>query len=83
MTASGTGFGSGDSVKVTYKTGLSAPNPTKVAICTSTIGDDGSFKCTGQIPSGSNAGSEGAHTAKAKGGSTTPKTKASTTFTLT
>jgi hypothetical protein len=83
VTASGTGFGSGENVKVTYKTGLSAPNPTKETICASTVGDDTSFTCTGQIPARTDAGSDGAHTVKAKGGSSMPKTKAATSLTLT
>jgi hypothetical protein len=64
---------------VIYKTGLSSPP--SVVLCTATVLSDGTFSCTGQIPSGATAGALGAHKIVAKGA--TSKAKAETTFTLT
>ena len=63
----GFGFGAGETVKVTYRTGLPSPGPAWVAVCQATAASDGTFSCSGAIPSGATAGSTGAHTMKAKG----------------
>jgi Phosphate-induced protein 1 conserved region len=77
VTASGGGYLVGESVKVKYKTGLTSPPA--VVLCTATAVADGSFSCSGHIPSGAGAGPAGAHKIVAKGG--TSLRKASTTFT--
>jgi hypothetical protein len=81
ITASGGGFSPGEMVKVTYKTGLAAPNPKKVVLCSVTVSDAGTYSCTGTIPASTSAGAPGAHKVIAKGG--TSHFKAATTFTLT
>jgi len=81
VTASGNGFFAGEEVKISYATGLSAPNPTKVVICTATVAADTSYTCNGHIPSGTTAGVKGAHKITAKG--VTSGLKATTTFTRT
>ena len=78
---SGNGFDPGDSIKVKYKTGLSAPNPTTEVICTATAASDGSFTCSGDIPSGATAGAAGSHKIVVKGKPSGVKTN--TTFTIT
>jgi len=78
---SGNGFDPGDSITVKYKTGLSAPNPTTEVICTATAASDGSFTCSGDIPSGATAGASGSHKIVVKGEPSGAKT--TTTFTIT
>jgi hypothetical protein len=79
VTASGGGFLVGESVKVKYKTGLASPP--SVVLCTATAVANGSFSCSGHIPSGASAGAAGAHKIVAKGG--TSLRKSTTTFTRT
>jgi hypothetical protein len=81
VVASGGGFKAGETVKVSYKTGLTQPNPKKVAVCTATASNVGTFSCTGAIPTGTTAGSSGSHKIAAKG--STSGSKASATYTLT
>lgn len=69
VTASGGGFRPGESVKVSYATGLSAPDPTGVVVCTAKATTSGTYRCPGRIPSGTSAGADGAHSVKASGGS--------------
>jgi len=78
---SGNGFDPGDSITVKYKTGLNAPNPTTEIICTATAASDGSFTCSGDIPSGATAGAAGSHKIVVKGKPSGVKTN--TTFTIT
>ncbi len=78
VTASGEGYQPGEQVNVIYKTGLT--NPSSVSICTTTAAADGTFSCTGDIPT-ADAGATGNHKIKAKG--TTSHATANTTFTLT
>jgi YVTN family beta-propeller protein len=80
VTVSGVNFLSGEKVKVTYKTGLTAPHPKSVALCTGTAAGDGSFTCSGNIPSAASAGAPGNHTIVAKG--KTSLLQATTTFKL-
>jgi hypothetical protein len=81
VTVQGTGFASGETVNVTYKTGLSAPEPTKVTLCSTTVMADGTFTCGGNIPTSGDGGAAGSHKVVAKGA--TSLTKATTTFMLT
>jgi hypothetical protein len=53
-------------VKVSYSTGLSAPYPTSVALCSGPAGSNGSFSCSAKIPSTVSAGAQGAHVLVAK-----------------
>jgi hypothetical protein len=81
ITLNGTGFLSGEKVKVSYKTGLLAPHRAKRNICTATVASNGTFTCDGHVPNSNRAGATGTHKIVAKG--TTSLTKAITTFTLT
>jgi hypothetical protein len=81
VTASGGGFSPGEKVKVTYKTGLAAPKPAKVVLCSATVSSAGTYSCNGTIPASTSAGAPGAHKVMAKGG--TSHFKATTTYTLT
>ena len=77
----GSGFSPGESLRVKYKTGLSAPGPSSVILCNTTTTATGTFFCNAHIPGSATAGSRGAHAIVAKG--LTSLTKAKTTFTLT
>jgi large repetitive protein len=79
VTVSGGGFAPGETVKATYKTGLSAPSPASVILCTAIAAGDGTFTCSGTIPA--TAGPAGNHKVKAKG--TTSLATATATFSLT
>jgi hypothetical protein len=81
VTVSGRGFASGETVQAKYKTGLSAPNPASVVLCTTTAATDGTFTCNATIPSAALAGSAGGHKVTARGVSS--RLSASATFTLT
>jgi hypothetical protein len=81
VTVQGTGFTSGETVKVTYNTGLSAPDPAKVTLCKTTVIADGTFTCGANIPTSADSGAAGSHKVVAKGA--TSLTKATTTFMLT
>jgi hypothetical protein len=70
VTVSGAGFLAGETVKVSYKTGLAAPSPSAVTVCTTTAAADGTFSCSGHIPTAGLAGAIGTHNLKAKGLST-------------
>jgi hypothetical protein len=79
VTISGRGFKPGETVKITYKTGLASP--TSVAVCTATAGSDTSYSCSGTIPPRATAGAHNAHKIVAKG--QTSHIKVKTNFTLT
>ena len=79
VSVSGQGFNPGETVKITYKTGLASP--VSVTICSATAGWNSSFSCTGRIPPAATAGAHGVHTVAAKGRTSLIKVK--TTFTLT
>ncbi len=79
MTATGEGYQPGEEVAVTYRTGLT--KPFAASLCTTTAAIDGTFSCSGDIPSGANAGAGGNHKIKAKG--TSSLAEATTTFMLT
>ena len=81
VTVTGHWWMPGEKVNVKYKTGLVAPAPTLLMICSVPVASDGSFSCGGHIPSGTNAGPAGAHKISGKGA--TSGLKASTTFTRT
>jgi len=66
VNVSGGGFTPGETVKASYTTGLSAPNPAAVNVCHTTAVADGTFSCNGTIPT-TNAGALGTHTIVAKG----------------
>ena len=77
---SGAHFANGETVTVVYLTGLSAPKPTWVKICSATTTATGAFVCKGKIPGTTTAGAKGLHYIQATaavGGS------AYTTFNLT
>jgi DNA-binding beta-propeller fold protein YncE len=76
---SGRGFNPGETVNITYKTGLASPKT--VTICSATAGPDTSYGCSGTIPATATAGADGAHKILAKGA--TSLIKVHTTFTLT
>jgi len=79
VTVTGGGFGPGETVKVSYLTGLHPPHPASVALCKAKAADDGTFSCTGTISA--KAGSPGDHSIVAKG--KTSATSATTVFTET
>jgi hypothetical protein len=79
VTVSGAGFASGESVKVSYRTGLASPP--SVTVCNTTATGTGSFSCSGHMPSGASAGAAGSHKMVAKG--ITSLRKATVTFTRT
>jgi YVTN family beta-propeller protein len=79
VTVSGRGFNPGETVKVTYKTGLASP--ASVTLCTVTAGSDTTYTCSGSIPSTATAGATGSHEIAAKGQTSGIKVK--TAFTLT
>jgi hypothetical protein len=74
---SGSSFPAQKKVHVTYETGLNRPKT--VSLCDVPANPDGTFRCSGSIPSDASAGANGAHTIKATGAHST---KAETTFTL-
>jgi hypothetical protein len=76
----GTRFAGGESVSVVYSTGLSAPSPSQVTICTGSTTSTGAFVCKGKIPAKAAAGALGSHSIVATG---TTGDSASTTFNLT
>jgi hypothetical protein len=78
VSITGSGFAVGESVKVTYATGLAAP--TTVTLCTTTATTAGAIACSATIPSGVTAGAAGAHKIKATGATT--KRHPTFTFTL-
>ncbi len=67
IVASGTSFSPGENVPVTYHTGLAAPHPTTVVLCTGIVAGDGSFSCNWHIPSTAHAGAAGKHKVTATG----------------
>lgn len=68
---SGGGFASGETVKVSYATGLASP--TSVLICSTTATGTGTFTCSGTVPSAATAGATGKHKLTAKGSSSLRK----------
>jgi hypothetical protein len=62
----GANFANAETVTVVYMTGLSAPKPTRVRICTATTTASGAFVCRGKIPA-RGAGARGFHTIVATG----------------
>ena len=64
VTVSGQGFTPGSTIKIVYKTGVAGKRNYK--ICTATVGDLGTFSCSGEIPRRHLAGAAGAHTVNAK-----------------
>lgn len=67
ITASGSGYSPGETVTVAYMTGLTAPEPKSVIICTATADTNGTFTCNGTVPSAASAGATGPHKINAKG----------------
>ena len=78
VTVSSGGFKSGETVKVSYQTGLASP--ATVAICHGTASAAGTVSCSGSIPA-SKAGPAGRHVVQAAGSTTGRMT--SGTFTRT
>jgi hypothetical protein len=79
VTVSGRGFNPGETVNITYKTGLASPK--SVTLCTTRAHSDTSYSCSATIPPTATAGASGAHKILAKGATSHIKVK--TTFTLT
>jgi hypothetical protein len=79
VTASGGGYASGETVKITYSTGLASPK--SVAVCHTTATGTGTFSCSGHIPAPASAGATGNHKITAKG--VTSLRSSTTVFTLT
>jgi hypothetical protein len=77
VTVSSGGFKSGETVKVSYETGLASP--ATVVICHGTASGTGTVSCSGTIPK-SKAGAVGRHVVQAAGSTSGRKT--SGTFTL-
>ena len=75
----GEGYQPGEEVSVTYQTGLTSP--ASVSLCATTAASDGTFACSGDIPSGADAGAVGGHKIEAAGSSSLAE--ATKTFTLT
>ncbi len=67
--AKGSSFVAGESVTVSYETGLADPAPTEVTICTATTNASGAFTCRGKIPPKASAGAKGVHSVVATGAS--------------
>ncbi len=65
--AKGAYFVGGETVIVSYLTGLSAPAPESVTICTATTAVNGAFGCKGKIPGKARAGAKGVHVIEATG----------------
>lgn len=80
VAASGHGYSSGETVDVSYRTGLRAPNPTTVLLCSGQASANGAFSCKGTIPT-TDSGSTGSHKITAKG--TASLLVASVVYTLT
>ncbi len=80
VTVSGTGFTSGLKVTVTYNPNRKKRKHMKRVLCHTNAGNDGTFSCTGRIPSHRGAGRRGVKTITA---AEPDGTSASTTFKLT
>jgi hypothetical protein len=78
--ASGAHFVSGETVTMTYLTGLAAPSPASVNICSGVATASGRFTCKGKIPGTATAGARGVHSVVATGST---GTSAGTTFDIT
>jgi hypothetical protein len=66
VVVSGGGFNPGQAVKASYATGLA--RPASVTLCKTVAAGDGTFSCTGTIPTkASRAGAPGDHTVTVKG----------------
>ena len=79
VSAQGPGFDPGETVSVKYKTGLSAPKA--VFLCSALAQSNGTLTCSGNLPSGAQAGAKGAHTVVAKGLTSGVKLKGTVTVT--
>jgi hypothetical protein len=79
VTVKGPGFDPGETVSVKYKTGLSSPRA--VFLCSALAQSNGTFNCSGNLPSGAPAGAKGAHTIVAKGLTSGVKLKGTVTVT--
>ena len=80
MVLSGAGYRPGETVKVTYGTGLAAPKPASVVLCSAVVDTYGTFSCNATIPAATLAGATGTHKVLAKGA--TSLAKSTTTFSL-
>ena len=78
VSVTGEGYQPEEKVVVKYQARLTSPP--SVSLCTTTAATDGTFSCSGDIPSGANAGADGSHEVKAKG--TSSLAVATTTFML-
>jgi hypothetical protein len=50
ITLMGSGFSSGQTVKVTYMSGRKRPQRASTVLCSTTVAGDGSFSCSATIP---------------------------------
>ena len=76
LTISGMGFAAGETVNVSYKTGLSSPR--KVLLCSVTATSIRTFSCSTQVPPEPTAGASGDHTIVTEGATSLIRLK--TTF---
>jgi len=76
LTISGMGFVAGETVNVSYKTGLSSPK--KVSLCSATVTSNRTFSCSTQVPPEPTAGASGDHTIVTEGATSLIRLK--TTF---
>ncbi len=67
VNARGVRFIAGETVTVTYLTGLASPKPAEVTICAATVKAGGAFVCKGKIPGKARAGAKGIHEIVATG----------------
>jgi hypothetical protein len=67
VNVNGARFIAGETVTVSYLTGLTSPKPTEVKICAATVKVGGAFVCKGRIPGIRKAGAKGPHQIDATG----------------
>ncbi|MGA2520019.1 MAG: hypothetical protein ABSG81_04280, partial [Acidimicrobiales bacterium] len=65
IVASGANFTPGETVTVTYLSGLQKPKRATTVLCTAVADSNGSFACTGMIPKRGRSGKKGMHTIEA------------------
>jgi hypothetical protein len=67
IVANGSGFTPGDSVTVTYLSGLKAKKRATTVLCQTVAASNGTFSCHGTIPRPRRSGKKGTHTIEAAG----------------
>ena len=61
VTVNGLGFSARKKVAVAYDSALQGSSGVLTTVCTATVRSNGSFRCAGHIPTGTNAGPTGPH----------------------